>query len=108
MFLFSLFPAGGPLADNLQQALLPVVSHAVCSRSDWWSTLVTEQMVCAGGDGQLASCNVSALFVLPFCNAALYLSHEMHPALYHLAFKPKKWLDRSHHSSTYKRHMQIR
>ncbi|KAF5901494.1 forkhead-associated domain-containing protein 1-like, partial [Clarias magur] len=48
---------GGPLADNLQQALLPVVSHAVCSRSDWWSTLVTEKMVCAGGDGQLASCN---------------------------------------------------
>ncbi|KAM9476252.1 chymotrypsin-like elastase family member 2A [Clarias gariepinus] len=48
---------GGPLADNLQQALLPVVSHAVCSRSDWWSTLVTEQMVCAGGDGQLSSCN---------------------------------------------------
>ncbi|KAK3566335.1 hypothetical protein QTP86_032339, partial [Hemibagrus guttatus] len=48
---------GGPLADILQQALLPIVDHATCSRPDWWSTLVTEKMVCAGGDGQLASCN---------------------------------------------------
>ncbi|XP_062854469.1 chymotrypsin-like elastase family member 2A [Trichomycterus rosablanca] len=48
---------GGPIADILQQALLPVVSHATCSRFDWWGNLVTEKMVCAGGDGQLASCN---------------------------------------------------
>jgi len=48
---------GGPIADILQQALLPVVSHENCSRSDWWGSLVTNNMICAGGDGQLASCN---------------------------------------------------
>lgn len=76
--ILSLFPAGGPLADALQQAMLPIVSHATCSKPDWWSTLVTEQMVCAGGDGQLSSCNVSALFCVPFlqcCTIALILLH---------------------------------
>uniref|UniRef100_A0A3B4AVU4 pancreatic elastase II n=1 Tax=Periophthalmus magnuspinnatus TaxID=409849 RepID=A0A3B4AVU4_9GOBI len=48
---------GGPIADILQQALLPVVDHATCSRYDWWGSLVTTSMTCAGGDGQLASCN---------------------------------------------------
>ena len=60
----SLFPAGGPIADALQQALLPVVGHAHCSRSDWWGNLVTTSMVCAGGDGVLASCNVSPISTL--------------------------------------------
>ncbi|KAM3872410.1 chymotrypsin-like elastase family member 2A [Diretmus argenteus] len=48
---------GGPIADVLQQALLPVISHANCTKPDWWGSLVTSSMVCAGGDGQLASCN---------------------------------------------------
>ncbi|XP_073513628.1 chymotrypsin-C-like [Phyllobates terribilis] len=48
----------GPIADNLQQALLPVVEHAVCSRSDWWSFQVNNNMVCAGGDGIVSGCNV--------------------------------------------------
>ncbi|XP_045912157.1 chymotrypsin-like elastase family member 2A isoform X2 [Micropterus dolomieu] len=48
---------GGPIADILQQALLPVVGHSTCTRSDWWGNLVTNSMVCAGGDGKLASCN---------------------------------------------------
>lgn len=56
--LFS-YIAGGPIADILQQALLPVVGHSTCTRSDWWGSLVTSSMVCAGGDGELASCNVS-------------------------------------------------
>ncbi|XP_041952915.1 chymotrypsin-like elastase family member 2A isoform X2 [Alosa sapidissima] len=47
----------GPGADVLQQALLPVVDHATCSQSDWWSVLATDDMVCAGGDGQVAGCN---------------------------------------------------
>ncbi|KAG5281676.1 hypothetical protein AALO_G00047560 [Alosa alosa] len=47
----------GPGADVLQQALLPVVDHATCSQSDWWSMLATDDMVCAGGDGQVAGCN---------------------------------------------------
>ncbi|XP_047445703.1 chymotrypsin-like elastase family member 2A [Mugil cephalus] len=48
---------GGPIADILQQALLPVVGHSTCSRADWWGNLVTTNMICAGGDGVLASCN---------------------------------------------------
>ncbi|KAM3617126.1 uncharacterized protein V6R79_002510 [Siganus canaliculatus] len=48
---------GGPAADTLQQALLPVVDYSTCSRYDWWGSLVTNLMVCAGGDGKLASCN---------------------------------------------------
>ncbi|XP_073426488.1 chymotrypsin-C-like isoform X3 [Dendrobates tinctorius] len=47
----------GPIADNLQQALLPVVEHAVCSRSDWWSFQVQNSMICAGGDGIVSGCN---------------------------------------------------
>ncbi|XP_018424271.1 PREDICTED: chymotrypsin-C-like [Nanorana parkeri] len=47
----------GPIADNLQQALLPVVDYATCSRSDWWSWQVRDTMVCAGGDGIVSACN---------------------------------------------------
>lgn len=79
--VLSLLPAGGPLADVLQQALLPIVSYDVCRQPDWWSTLVTDKMVCAGGDGQLASCNVSSLSAslhytshLPTCK-----QHRTHP-----------------------------
>lgn len=62
VLFFSL--AGGPIADILQQARLPVVGHDTCSRYDWWGSLVTTNMVCAGGDGQLASCNVSHFFCM--------------------------------------------
>lgn len=48
---------GGPIADALQQALLPVVDHATCSKSDWWGFQVRETMVCAGGDGVVSGCN---------------------------------------------------
>ncbi|XP_023697366.1 elastase 2 [Paramormyrops kingsleyae] len=47
----------GPIADVLQQALLPVVDFATCSKPDWWGTLVTQNMVCAGGNGVESSCN---------------------------------------------------
>ncbi|XP_078002798.1 chymotrypsin-C [Phascolarctos cinereus] len=47
----------GPLSDVLQQALLPIVDHDTCSRFDWWSIMVSEKMVCAGGDGVLSACN---------------------------------------------------
>ncbi|KAM4571681.1 chymotrypsin-like elastase family member 2A [Fundulus diaphanus] len=48
---------GGPIADILQQALLPVVDYATCSKYDWWGSQVTETMVCAGGDGVVSGCN---------------------------------------------------
>uniref|UniRef100_A0A667Z6T0 Peptidase S1 domain-containing protein n=1 Tax=Myripristis murdjan TaxID=586833 RepID=A0A667Z6T0_9TELE len=42
--------SGGPIASKLQQALLPVVGHSVCSTSSWWGNSVRPTMVCAGGD----------------------------------------------------------
>ncbi|MBN3276506.1 CEL2A elastase, partial [Polyodon spathula] len=50
------FTANGPLADNLQQALLPVVDHATCTLPDWWGGMVKEKMLCAGGDGEVSGC----------------------------------------------------
>ncbi|XP_063032898.1 chymotrypsin-C-like [Melospiza melodia melodia] len=47
----------GPLADALQQALLPVVDYETCSKWDWWGSTVKKTMVCAGGDGIVSGCN---------------------------------------------------
>lgn len=49
--------AHGPMPDKLQQALLPVVGHGVCSQSDWWGSFVKTTMICAGGD-VVSGCNV--------------------------------------------------
>lgn len=51
--------AGGPIADKLQQALMPVADHATCTRYDWWGPAIQTSMVCAGGDGVVGGCNVS-------------------------------------------------
>ncbi|EDL81023.1 rCG31213, isoform CRA_e [Rattus norvegicus] len=47
----------GPIAEVLQQGLQPIVSHATCSRLDWWFIKVRKTMVCAGGDGVISACN---------------------------------------------------
>ncbi|KAG7481237.1 hypothetical protein MATL_G00064790 [Megalops atlanticus] len=47
----------GPIADNLQQALMPVVDHATCTKPDWWGPALRKTMVCAGGDGVVGGCN---------------------------------------------------
>ncbi|XP_051847357.1 chymotrypsin-C [Antechinus flavipes] len=47
----------GPIADALQQGFLPAVDHATCTQKDWWGTMVTQNMVCAGGDGVISGCN---------------------------------------------------
>nr|XP_045005941.1 chymotrypsin-C [Jaculus jaculus] len=47
----------GPISEVLQQGLQPVVSHATCSRLDWWFIRVKKTMVCAGGDGVTSACN---------------------------------------------------
>ncbi|XP_062396187.1 chymotrypsin-like elastase family member 2A [Sardina pilchardus] len=46
----------GDGSDTLQQALLPVVEYDICKHPDWWSFLLTDKMVCAGGDGTVGSC----------------------------------------------------
>ncbi|XP_045715046.1 chymotrypsin-C [Phyllostomus hastatus] len=47
----------GPIAEELQQGLQPVVDHATCTQKDWWGTMVKDTMVCAGGDGVISACN---------------------------------------------------
>uniref|UniRef100_A0A673YZ73 Peptidase S1 domain-containing protein n=1 Tax=Salmo trutta TaxID=8032 RepID=A0A673YZ73_SALTR len=51
--------SGGPAANHLQQALLPVVKHSVCSHSDWWGSSAKTTMICAGGESKSA-CHVSS------------------------------------------------
>ncbi|XP_074507161.1 chymotrypsin-like elastase family member 3B [Sebastes fasciatus] len=46
--------SGGPRATLLQQVLLPVVDHTICSQRDWWSSSVKTTMVCAGGESKSA------------------------------------------------------
>ncbi|XP_060763588.1 elastase 3 like [Neoarius graeffei] len=48
---------GGPIADKLQQALMPVADHATCSQPDWWGPFLKDTLLCAGGDGIVAGCN---------------------------------------------------
>ncbi|XP_043917901.1 chymotrypsin-like elastase family member 2A isoform X1 [Protopterus annectens] len=49
--------SNGPIADILQQALLPVVDYATCTKNDWWGSNVRDTMICAGGDGVVSGCN---------------------------------------------------
>lgn len=63
-FCLSFSSANGPIADILQQAKLPVVDFATCSRPDWWGDLVTNLMICAGGDGVVSSCNVGLIMFI--------------------------------------------
>ncbi|KAJ0067469.1 hypothetical protein NL108_007929, partial [Boleophthalmus pectinirostris] len=48
---------GGPIADKLQQALMPVADHETCTQNDWWGVAIRDSMVCAGGDGIVGGCN---------------------------------------------------
>ncbi|XP_056303332.1 chymotrypsin-like elastase family member 1.4 [Danio aesculapii] len=43
---------GGSTSSQLKQALLPVVDHNTCSRSDWWGSIVKDTMVCSGGGNE--------------------------------------------------------
>uniref|UniRef100_A0A2K5LFI8 pancreatic elastase II n=1 Tax=Cercocebus atys TaxID=9531 RepID=A0A2K5LFI8_CERAT len=47
----------GTLPDVLKQCRLLVVDCATCSSSGWWGSTVKTCMICAGGDGVIASCN---------------------------------------------------
>uniref|UniRef100_A0A4W4GHT9 Elastase 3 like n=1 Tax=Electrophorus electricus TaxID=8005 RepID=A0A4W4GHT9_ELEEL len=48
---------GGPIADKLQQALMPVVDHDTCTQPDWWGPILRPTLLCAGGDGVVGGCN---------------------------------------------------
>lgn len=58
-FVIPCFAANGPISDDLQQAVLPIVDYATCSQPAWWGSMVRKTMVCAGGDGVTSACNVS-------------------------------------------------
>ncbi|NXE38610.1 CELA1 elastase, partial [Ptilorrhoa leucosticta] len=49
--------AGGGSADRLQEVMLPVVDHEICSQEDWWGSQAKDTMLCAGGDGMRAGCS---------------------------------------------------
>ncbi|XP_027715615.1 chymotrypsin-C [Vombatus ursinus] len=54
---WGLLRTDGPISDILQQGLLPIVDHKTCIRPSWWGILVSNNMVCAGGDGVISACN---------------------------------------------------
>ncbi|XP_074942361.1 elastase-1-like [Phalacrocorax aristotelis] len=47
----------GSTTDMLQEAMLPVVDHEICSQQDWWGSQVKVTMICAGGDGVKSGCS---------------------------------------------------
>nr|XP_009680442.1 PREDICTED: elastase-1-like [Struthio camelus australis] len=47
----------GNAPARLQEVMLPVVDHAICSQADWWGTEAKVTMICAGGDGVAAGCS---------------------------------------------------
>uniref|UniRef100_A0A2K6KX59 Chymotrypsin like elastase 2B n=1 Tax=Rhinopithecus bieti TaxID=61621 RepID=A0A2K6KX59_RHIBE len=46
--------------DDLQQGRLLVVDYATCSSSGFWGSTVKTNMICAGGDGVICTCNVNS------------------------------------------------
>ncbi|MEQ2307057.1 hypothetical protein AMECASPLE_014314, partial [Ameca splendens] len=46
--------AGGPQATRLQQVLLSVVDHNICSQRDWWGSSAKTTMDCAGRESKSA------------------------------------------------------
>ncbi|XP_075562667.1 elastase-1-like [Pelecanus crispus] len=47
----------GSTVDTLQETMLPVVDHEICSQQDWWGSLAKVTMICAGGDGVKSGCS---------------------------------------------------
>ncbi|OCT75460.1 elastase-1 [Xenopus laevis] len=78
---------GGSISDNLQEAILPVIDHVVCSQPEWWGENAQKNMICAGGDGVISGCSgdsggplncwrgaewevhgITSYGLVPFCN----------------------------------------
>ncbi|KAM6142233.1 elastase-1-like [Phoenicopterus ruber ruber] len=47
----------GSSTDTLQEVMLPVVDHEICSQNDWWGSQAKVTMICAGGDGVRSGCS---------------------------------------------------
>lgn len=59
----------------LQVAPINVVEHSVCSQPEWWGSIALETMVCAGGDGIIAGCQVEEVSIC-FPHAATSVKTE--------------------------------
>uniref|UniRef100_A0A3Q3WHV2 Peptidase S1 domain-containing protein n=1 Tax=Mola mola TaxID=94237 RepID=A0A3Q3WHV2_MOLML len=46
----------GTVPPIMQEALIPVVEHSICSQPEWWGEIALKSMVCAGGDGVVSGC----------------------------------------------------
>uniref|UniRef100_A0A8B9NZH7 pancreatic elastase n=1 Tax=Apteryx owenii TaxID=8824 RepID=A0A8B9NZH7_APTOW len=47
----------GHAPATLQEVMLPVVNHAICSQPDWWGSEAKVTMICAGGNGVTSGCS---------------------------------------------------
>lgn len=66
--------AGGSSAVRLQEVMLPVVDHEICSQNDWWGSQDKVTMICAGGDGVRSGCSVRSVIIRGFSSSPLCLS----------------------------------
>lgn len=65
---------GGSSAITLQEVVLPVVDHEICSQNDWWGSQAKASMICAGGDGVRSGCSVRSVIIRGFSSSPLSLS----------------------------------
>lgn len=80
---------GGGSADRLQEVMVPVVDHKICSQQDWWGSQAKDTMICAGGDGVRAGCSVRAFIIRGFSSCPLsffFLFHLAVPSVLVLPF----------------------
>ncbi|XP_010176580.1 chymotrypsin-like elastase family member 1, partial [Antrostomus carolinensis] len=54
---WGLVSAGGSITERLQEVMLPVVNHEICSQVNWWGSQAKVTMICAGGDGVWSGCS---------------------------------------------------
>ncbi|NXC57077.1 CELA1 elastase, partial [Aleadryas rufinucha] len=47
----------GVVSGELQEVMVPVVGHEICSQQNWWGSQAKDTMICAGGDGVRAGCS---------------------------------------------------
>lgn len=52
----------GSSVDTLQELMLMVVDHEICSQGDWWGSQAKVTLICAGGDGMRSGCSVKICY----------------------------------------------